>query len=73
MIQVRFEDSRHNETEIFGPFEWVQLTYESLRIAPDGEEIAHYDGVWFVVKKWRTHTSFAFSDVVIAPDDTKAG
>jgi hypothetical protein len=42
---------------------WVQLTYEGLRIAPDGEHVAYFQGGF-----WRLAedpTKF-YSDVVIA-------
>lgn len=33
-----------------GPFEWVQVTYEWLRCAPIGEDIAVWsDGVWKII------------------------
>jgi hypothetical protein len=39
-----------SEQVIVGPFEWVQLTYEELRVAPDGDVIAYLDeGDWTIV------------------------
>ena len=33
-----------------GPWEWVQLTYGELRVAPEGDVIAYIsDGAWFIV------------------------
>ena len=35
-----------------GPFEFVQLTYEWLRIGPDGEHFAiHRDGLWEIIEE----------------------
>lgn len=47
-IKVRFERGQQDkQSQEFGPFEFVQLTYEGLRIAPDGEWLANYtDGFW---------------------------
>jgi hypothetical protein len=63
---VRFERSADglgpdDNEATFGPFEWVQLTYGSLRISPDGEDLAAMrDGAWHI--EW--HDS-PYSDVVI--------
>ena len=62
--------------------EWVQLTYEELRVAPDGERLAYYSekhGGWVLfpsteaqVKDWelmklrRQHEDIPFSDIVIS-------
>jgi hypothetical protein len=41
MVMVRFERGTDAEVgPILGPYEWVQLTYESLRASPDGDVIA---------------------------------
>lgn len=32
----------------YGPFEFVQLTYDSLRVGPDGDEVGYFkDGFWY--------------------------
>ena len=68
MMVARFEQSeaiaRGNHAVVTNvEAEWFQLTYNALRIAPDGAEIATYDPVLDV---WRYHeTNTAFSDVVI--------
>ncbi len=62
-----------------GPFEYVQLTYETLRVGPDGELIAFFTeaGVWSVgVQRiplngdWSsigpTPDGLLFSDVVLS-------
>lgn len=34
---------------IFGPYEYVQLTYEEIRVSPDGAPLAHISGgVWLL-------------------------
>ena len=45
---VRFE---HGSDDVpwltLGPFDWLQMTYSSLRAPPDGEVyVAHYSGGW---------------------------
>jgi hypothetical protein len=45
---IRFERGQYDKwSQEFGPFEFVQLTYEGLRIAPDGDWLANYtEGFW---------------------------
>ncbi len=61
-VMVRFECGQEDrQREPMGPYEWVQMTYELLRVSPDGEEIGWFeDDVWKVKgeKGW-------YSDVVI--------
>lgn len=63
-VEVRFECARKERVgPTLGPFEWVQLTYELLRVSPDGEELAHYAD-----EGWRLgDDDTAYSDVIIAP------
>ena len=48
MVKIRFERGQQDkQSREFGPFDFVQLTYEGLRIAPDGDWLANYtDGFW---------------------------
>ena len=65
MVKIRFERGQEDKvSEEYGPFPFVQLTYDSLRVGPDGDEFAAYDpeGYWFRegfrdMEKW--------SDVII--------
>lgn len=65
---------------VLGPFEWVQMTYGELRIAPDGDVLAFVtEGHWFLVEAAsslgasglvRLHTTkldrqWPFSDVIV--------
>lgn len=56
------EDAEHDRK--LGPFdEFVQLTYEGLRVGPDGDHIAYFDytrGAWFIERD-----DSPWSDVVI--------
>lgn len=46
-----------------GPFdEFVQLTYEHLRVGPEGDFIAHYSDVWYIEGYGN------YSDVVVTYD-----
>lgn len=48
LILVQFERGQEDKwSQEFGPFEFVQLTYEGLRISPNGDWLANYiDGFW---------------------------
>ena len=55
MINLRFErglDDRAGGAvgPTLGPYDWVQLTYGTIRVSPDGEEVAALDiegdGYW---------------------------
>ena len=47
---IRFERGRDGITgPTFGPFDWVQMTYETLRVSPDGKPLAtflNHKGDW---------------------------
>lgn len=44
MLKIRFEHVPQGKMSAeFGPFEFVQLTYESLRLSPNGAFFAEYD------------------------------
>lgn len=69
---IRFERGRHGIVgPIFGPFEWVQLTYGHIRIGPEGEDFAFLDepgGDWIIyddVVLPQGHTDRHYSDVII--------
>ena len=48
-IYIRFKHIVAEEAWTVGPFEWVQLTHEYLRISPDGEFLATLeDGDWHI-------------------------
>lgn len=66
-INVEFSRPRDEvDGPKFGPFEWVQLTYEGLRVSPDGEHIAYYaDGEWVIAVEW-AESEETYSDIVIA-------
>lgn len=44
-----------------GPFDYVELTYEMLRVGPEGEEIGGFmNGLW-----WLSGDPYPFSDLDI--------
>ena len=51
--------------EVVVEAEWFQLTYDGLRAAPDGHNIAYYVGF---EDEWR-HDGVAYSDVVLYVED----
>lgn len=71
---VRFERVRDDVMgPTFGPFRWVQLTYQTLHVdfGPDGEEnasLAYWDHVaneWFLEEAAGEHEGEFYSDVVV--------
>ena len=54
--------------EVIVEAEWFQLTYDGLRVAPDGNHIAHYFAFEDV---WR-HNAVEYSDVVLYDEDEDA-
>lgn len=85
LVYIRFctkllsETDERRELEV-GPFPFVQLTYEVLRIGPDGLEIAYFDeeeDAWLIAPEAKAVENFPFladlegkeircSDVIIA-------
>jgi hypothetical protein len=66
---IRFEHGQDDRmSEVFGPFEFVQLTYGSLRVGPDGDIFfaTHANGLWI------TEDGEAWSDVVIWGDKVES-
>ena len=56
--------------EVIIEAEWFQITYDDLRVAPDGDEVARYDAVgdsWVLNRAPAAPESF--SDVVIFNDE----
>lgn len=78
-LWVQFERGRDDVVgPTLGPFDWVQVTYRGLRVAPDGEHIAMMgvDDDWFLAPEreeigngWLTvgpdENSEPFSDFVV--------
>lgn len=66
---IRFERSKSDEvSEVYGPFDFVQLTYELLRVGPDGDEFAHYSNGWWQVIADQSE----WSDVIIYGEEQYA-
>ncbi len=62
MMYVHFIDMAGGyERDTVGPFEYTQLTYDELRVSPDGDVIARYhDGYWYP-----TYGGVTYTDIVI--------
>ncbi len=58
MTYVRLENLHTGEEELHGPFPFAQLTYNILRVGPDGDELVSFDtmmDVWVDtddIKRW---------------------
>ena len=65
-VMIRFECGQEGRiSKDFGPFPFVQATYEQIRVGPDGDAIACWNqntGHWILT---RNHTRW--SDFVISP------
>jgi hypothetical protein len=53
-------DNQPRQIEIEVPEDWVQLTYEGLRTAPNGDDLA-----FFGENGWWNYKGMKFSDVII--------
>jgi hypothetical protein len=65
MVTIKFECGQEDrESGQFGPYEFIQVTYGTVRVGPDGDtELAnHIDGWWVTMdgQKW--------SDFIIGTD-----
>ena len=71
-VFIRFERGRDDVVgPTLGPFEWVQQTYQDLRVSPDGETLAQWvgnAGEWFIIDG--EHAEEFYSDFVIYDRDT---
>lgn len=74
-MYVRFERGRDDVCgPVLGPYEWVQQTYEDLRVSPDGEIIAQWvvkAGEWFIVSG--EHEDEFYSDFIVSNDGSDDG
>ena len=63
-VSIRLENVNTEETRQLGEFDFVQLTYDTLRVGPDGEEIAWLNGEddWYLMAD-----ETLWTDIIIAP------
>lgn len=73
-IPASATESEAPEQLTIGPFEWVQLTYNELRIAPEGDWVARFvKDAWHLCPDERAQAlgvpahPYPFSDLVIFP------
>ena len=52
-LMVRFLDAQNGKvSQNFGPYPFVQLTYELLRVGPNGDDLARFtDGCWYLLER----------------------
>jgi hypothetical protein len=65
VLYVRFEHRQEDRmSEKYGPFPFVQLTYDGLRVGEDGDEwLGEYEnGLWHCTRDGQSYT-----DIVIHP------
>jgi hypothetical protein len=64
-VKIRFENGQKDLiSETYGPFEFLQATYDSLRISPDGDFMAEFvDGFWRLDPQYNDEREY--SDFVI--------
>ena len=71
---VRFERGRDDIIgPTFGPYDYVQLTYGTLRISPNGDDLAvKYNGDWHVIPEHQPEEGSGrhYSDVIIYGADS---
>lgn len=67
-VFVRFENVHTDKMRMMGPYPFVQLTYETLRYGPDGDDLAYFDrhnGTW-----WMIDGLSEWTDIIIAPPNS---
>jgi hypothetical protein len=63
---IRFECGQEDRiSDEFGPFDFVQLTYNTLRVSPNGDELAHYADTPNEWRLWEHADQNWYSDVII--------
>jgi hypothetical protein len=63
MIQIEFVNVPEDRVKVVGPFPWMQVTYEIVRVGEDGEtEIAYRDetGYWI-------YDNQEWTDFIVSP------
>ena len=71
-VMVRFETGQEERiSQEYGPFPFVQLTYNWLRVGPDGADLAVFDRE---TQDWLpdAEPTVKYSDVVIYPQENHA-
>lgn len=67
-VYIRFETGQENRiSQEYGPFPFVQMTYGSLRVGPDGEDFAYFNKVdedWHLEPRFGP-TAPCWSDIII--------
>lgn len=67
-VYIRFECPRDDvEGPILGPYPFVQVTYDELRVGPDGDVVAVLDesGDWELTIGAGEYTGQRYSDFVV--------
>ena len=60
---IRMDSVQRDESRELGPFDYVELTYEYLRVGPDGDFIGDYD---FCLGFWTLNSdSSEWSDITV--------
>jgi hypothetical protein len=79
-VFVRFEDryDTSRRTKDFGPYVWVQMIHDELKVAPSGRHLATLAQGGTEPPTWRVsdpsvRRNDRFSDIVIGPADVPAG
>jgi hypothetical protein len=69
-VAIRIENVHTDQIRQLGTFDFVQLTYNYLRVGPDGDEIMTFDGdlgVWYSLSGDDTE----WTDIIIATPDSE--
>lgn len=67
-VTIRFENVHTDAITHIGPYDFVQLTYDLLRVGPSGDELASFeDGWWKIIAG--DHAGEVFSDAIIHADN----
>ncbi len=61
MVWVRFENSHTGKDEIYGPYNFIQVTYNWLRYGPEGLTLANLGDD----DEWKTMDGESWTDFVV--------
>lgn len=69
-VTIRFETGQEDRVSAtYGPFDFAQMTYNTLRVGPDGDDFAYFDSTrqeWIILQGYALVGDKSWwSDVVI--------
>lgn len=69
-VNLTVQPARRDLGPVFGPFEYAELTYDTLRYGPNGDTLAFWDadeGDWRLTGDAGQYVGETYSDITIFP------